>query len=598
MRRLVFFMLCALLPAGIICAQQLSESECMAALAGVSSAEELSEEDQERFAAYMEHPLRLNMVPLRRLQESGLLTRYQAVSLTDYRTRHGDVLSYSELAAVDGFGEEFVRILRPFISLESLRTPGKAKGGQEIRHDAAVKTGWKSDSDVPEYGVWYRMDAYERLYCGLAFSRSSSAETVRPDALSGYLAWYFRKVPGKIVAGDFNARFGQGLAFWNGMGMSSLSSPSSFLKRASGLSLTSSFTGNYALRGVAADLDMGPLRLTALVASGKEKATRYLLPAANLSWYGAKGCIGLTQYAEFRNDDGSVRIPDMKTSFDMAYCISGVDLFSEIAFDWVTQSAAMIGGTAFRTGDDLRLGAMLRFYPAGYSPTRSAAAKSTTKCSNEYAFSFAADYSAGGWLSVNGMKGFGSSVRRCVGTFALDAAYFPEPKSSQSSRSVQVKLQTEWKFMISESFRADLRLVERFRTWGDMFKTDFRTDFRWFSGRWNAVLRLNALKCSGWGLLGYAEGGYVPESLSIYIRLGLFRIDDWDDRIYVYERNAPGTFSVPSYYGRGIWGAFTAGWKYARWGKIYARASLVSYSFMEQKKPGKAELKLQCMFDF
>ena len=382
------------------------------------------------------------------------------------------------------------------------------------------------------------------------------------------------------------------------MGMSSVSTPASFLKRASGLSLTSSFTGNYALRGIAADIDVGQFRLTALVASGKEKTDRYLLPAANLSWYGAKGCAGLTQYAEFRMDGGNVRIPDMKTSLDVAFCISGVDIFSEIALDWVTQSAAMIGGTAFKAGNGLRLGTMFRFYPAAYSSTRSAAAKSTTKCSNEYAFSFAADYSAGSWVSVNGMRGFGSSVRRCVGTFALDAAYFPVPKSTQSSHSVQVKMQTEWKIMLSEYFRADFRVVERFRTWGDMFKTDVRADLRWFYGRWSAVLRLNALKCSGWGLLGYAEGGYAPERLSLYVRLGLFRIDDWDDRIYVYERNAPGTYSVPAYYGRGVWSAFSAGWKYAPWGKIYARAALVTYPFMVQKKPGKAELKLQCMFDF
>ena len=199
---------------------------------------------------------------------------------------------------------------------------------------------------------------------------------------------------------------------------------------------------------------------------------------------------------------------------------------------------------------------------------------------------------------MSGMQGFGSSVRRCTGVLALDAAYFPIPKSAESSRSIQLKVQAEWKIMLSGSFRADLRLVERFRTWGDMFRTDIRADLRWFFGKWNAVLRLNALKCSGWGLLGYAEGGYVSGSLSLYGRMGAFRIDDWDDRIYVYERNAPGTFSVPAYYGRGVWAAFTAGWKYARWGKLYARAAVITYPFMIQKKPGKAELKLQCMFDF
>ena len=598
MRRLVFCLLAMVLPVTRHYAQQLSESEYMARLAGMSSVEEMSEDEADRLADYLEHPLRLNMVSLRKLQESGLLTIYQAVSLTDYRSRHGDVLSYSELAAVDGFGEGFVSRIRPFVSLESIRTAGNKADVRRVSHEAAVRTGCKTGGDMPEYGVRYRMEASEQLSCGIAVTRGSSAESMRPDALSGYVAWHFRKVQGKIVAGDFNARFGQGLALWNGMGMSSVSSPSSFIKKASGLSLTSSFTGNYALRGLGTDLYMGPIRLTSLVALGKEKREHFLLPALNISWYGPDGSVGLTHYAEFRKIDGKFRIPDMKTSLDMAFCISGIDLFSEIALDWVTQSAALLAGAVFRAGEDVRLGTMLRYYPAAYSPARSAAARSTTRCSNEYAFSFSTDYSCGRWIGMSGMQGFGSSVRRCTGVLALDAAYFPIPKSAESSRSIQLKVQAEWKIMLSGSFRADLRLVERFRTWGDMFRTDIRADLRWFSGKWNAVLRLNALKCSGWGLLGYAEGGYVSGSFSLYGRMGAFRIDDWDDRIYVYERNAPGTFSVPAYYGRGVWAAFTAGWKYARWGKLYARAAVVTYPFMIQKKPGKAELKLQCMFDF
>lgn len=598
MRRLVFFLIAMVLPVTSQYAQQLSESEYMARLAGVSSVEELSEDEAERLAAYLEHPLRVNMLSLRKLQESGLLTRYQAVSLTDYRSCHGDVLSFSELAAVDGFGEEFVSRLKPFVSLESIRTAGHTADVRRFCHETAVKAGCKTGSDMPEYGIRYRVEAYEQLCCGIAVTRTSSAESMQPDALSGYVAWHFRKVQGKIVAGDFNARFGQGLAFWNGMGIGSVSSPSAFLKRASGLSLTSSFTGNYALRGVGADFYMGPFRLTSLVSMGKERQGLSLLPALNLSWYGPDGSVGLTHYAEFRKNDGQVRIPDMKTSFDMAFCISGIDLFSEIALDWVTQSAAILGGTVFRAGEALRLGAMLRYYPATYSSTRSSAARSTTKCSNEYAFSFSADYSGGRWIGVSGMQGFGSSVRRHTAAIALDAAYFPVPKSAHSSRSMQLKLQVEWKVMLSGSFRADLRLVERVRTWGDMFKTDIRADLRWFSGKWNAVLRINALKCAGWGLLSYAEGGYVSDKISLYVRTGVFRIDDWDDRIYVYERNAPGTFSVPSYYGRGLWTALTAGWRYALWGKLYARAAVVTYPFMIQKKPGKAELKLQCMFDF
>ena len=84
----------------------------------------------------------------------------------------------------------------------------------------------------------------------------------------------------------------------------------------------------------------------------------------------------------------------------------------------------------------------------------------------------------------------------------------------------------------------------------------------------------------------------------MYARAGAFRVDEWDDRIYAYERDSPGSFSVPAYYSRGAWAAFTAAWRFATWGKIYVRAAFTAYPFMEQKKPGKAELKLQSVFDF
>ena len=59
-----------------------------------------------------------------------------------------------------------------------------------------------------------------------------------------------------------------------------------------------------------------------------------------------------------------------------------------------------------------------------------------------------------------------------------------------------------------------------------------------------------------WGFLTYVEGGRKNESSALYLRVTGFSIPVWDARIYCYERDAPGTFSVPAYNGRGI--AFSA----------------------------------------
>jgi hypothetical protein len=93
------------------------------------------------------------------------------------------------------------------------------------------------------------------------------------------------------------------------------------------------------------------------------------------------------------------------------------------------------------------------------------------------------------------------------------------------------------------------------------------------------------------------ESGYRNDYFAMYLRCGIFKADDWADRIYVYERDAPGSFNVPAYYGRGIWSAAVLRWRFARWGKAYLRASLCSYALMKEPKPGKAELRFQVEFD-
>ena len=143
------------------------------------------------------------------------------------------------------------------------------------------------------------------------------------------------------------------------------------------------------------------------------------------------------------------------------------------------------------------------------------------------------------------------------------------------------------------------RCAERCRTWGDPFRTDVRADIQSQFGDFRVNVRLNALKCRGWGWLTYLEGGYEAGSVVLWARQGFFHIDDWNDRIYAYERGAPGGFRVPAYYGRGLWTAITASVRFRQVGRLYFRAAYTGYPFPQVKeKPGKAELELQYVYDF
>ena len=75
-------------------AQSVEEMEKILLFFGVSSPEEVDSYDVESLCDLLSHPLQVNLVTPASLSGSGLLTPYQVASLTDYRKRHGDVMSY------------------------------------------------------------------------------------------------------------------------------------------------------------------------------------------------------------------------------------------------------------------------------------------------------------------------------------------------------------------------------------------------------------------------------------------------------------------------------------------------------------------------
>lgn len=562
-----------------VLAQSVEDMEKIMLFYGTDSPEDLDPYDVENLSSYLQSPLRINCERQGVLTESGLFTPYQVASLVDYRNRHGDVLSFEELAAVDGFGRALVRKIAPFISLLSIRQAGLAvEDSMIVRSSMSVRSSIKNNA-VPTYGMRYKGTAGEYLEAGAAFSRTSESEGYGPDAFSGYLMWKFAKRNGKFLLGDFNARFGQGLALWNGMNMSGLTAPSSYLKRSSGISPSASFTGTFANRGVAVELMIRKVRLSAFICSDKDDSSVSVLPAMNAALLFKNGILSVTHYTDFNIAGTVCSVPDMKTSADLAMCLSGTDIFTEISYDWRNRCLAALTGIVFPVSDDVTMASMLRCYPSSYSSSRSSAARSTTKCTNEYGVSL--------------------SVEFPFGTIAADAACFPiAKKGDDTSSSAQLKLQAECKAVDLEHFGMKLRLSERLRSWGTPSRTELRTDFSCVFSNWVYNMRLNAVKAAGIGLLGYAECGYKADPLSVWVRSGLFRIDEWEDRIYVYERDAPGSFNVPAYYGRGVWSAVTSVWKFSRSARLYFRSALISYPFMKSKKSGRAELKLQVVCDF
>ena len=531
-------------------------------ITGCENPEDLDADEAERLSSYLVRPLRINLVAPSSFRTCGLFTSYQAASLADYLTRHGNILSFSELACVDGFTEDSVDCLRPFLSLDGGTIGPSGPSSGKPSADVAIKGGLKlTDAALTDsYGIKARCR-----------TGSITTSVGYSGTFTGNLEWAPARKSYRFIAGDFNARFGQGLVLWNGMSMTGFANLSSFSRSASGLSSSWSYTGSSAHTGFAAEYAVSRFRLSGFMSfPGIKKGTPSVLPAFNLGWYGRNMSMSMTH------------VGNMKTSADLAMCVRGTDLFAEAAVDWVNAAAAALAGLKVPLGEDLRMGLHLRYYPAGYDGSTSAAPRSVSGCSNEYGTSLCCAYAPRSeWWK---------------GTLSLDGAYLPVGKTD--GVSVQYKLLCDSEFAFSERLKMLVRITERIRTWGLPFKTELRTDLVWSSERFSASGRVDVLKYKGMSFLTFAEGGYKTENFSFYLKQLFFFVDHWDDRIYSYERDAPGNFSVPAFYGRGMNTSVMSSWRFSRWGRVYLKGSMTVYPFMplQKKKPGKAELKLQFVF--
>ena len=523
--------------------QNVIEIDSIFKLLGTDHVQEVSSEDVERLEYLLYHPARINQLDEAGLRSTGLFSQYQVAVIKDYLSLHGNIMSLMELSLLDGFDSDLVKRLAPFISLAP---SGHEEAG--CSHETAVRAGgkWQEGKETDgSYGAKYRININDGLKAVCALSRAAATDSWAPSAYTGSLEWKLRRCPVRIIAGDFNARFGQGLVLWNNSFMNTLTSPDTFMKKPSGITQSWSFTGSSSLRGLATEIGFGSFQLTALASHSG--------PALNLAWYGRNGQISITNIL-------------WKSGIDAAFCIKGVNVFGEASYDWDSGLPSCIAGTRFRISESVDVAAQTRVF-----------------VKEEYG------------LALGGSLSFGQNVSAVM---TADAAYYPVPKDKNEIHSAQLKTQMVCEMQSGTGWKLKLRVSERLRTWGLCFRTDIRADVLYDVGPIVLTTRVNVLSCDKTGVLSYVEGGYRQEKLSCYLRQGIFFIDDWDDRIYVYERDAPGSFNVPAMYGRGVWTAITANLKFARSLSLYARASYVAYPFMEKKKPGKAELKLQLQYRF
>ena len=530
-------------------------------LTGASAPEELEVEVVERWTALAARPVRINLATEARLASCGLFSRYQAASVADYRRTSGDILSVAELALLDGFGEETARALAPFVSFETRAAPGRSsleKGRVRTEvHARSILQESEGDRNG-NYALKLRTGDEDRWLASAAAKKAAGARLWPQRDLSGSVAVYGRRLPFSLVLGDFNARFGQGLLLWSGFSLSGVQSAAAMDRHPSGLSPAWTLSPGAAHRGAAADIILGRFVLSGFWSYGK-------CSGANLTWLARGGQLGLTA------------LPGSRVSLDWRWSFGRWDLFGEVADDFGNRVLAAVAGVAWNPAYQVRLAASVRDYPADFDGSLAGALRSSTRSADERGAAFALDYKKL--------------------TFTADVAVHPS-KSTGMCKAV-----LKYSPQLTEALSFTFRAVSRYRPHDTYpWRNELRAEgLLASSGGLSLKGCASFCRSAGFAWLTYLEPGYKIETdslrWSVYLRGTAFVVDDWEDRIYIYERDIQGAFSVPAYYGRGCSLSAVTSLKIKSF-TFGARVYATAYPGMAEKKPGKAGLKLQCMFTF
>lgn len=538
-------------------------AEAVALLCGAGSEEEIDEDILESYSRLARHPLHLNTASHRTVAASGLLTPYQAASFYDYRSRNGDVLSFSELGAINGFGEPFARALSHFVVLDSDKAPGAAEAQPKADSEVIVRSTMKAETGGGgdyAYGTKLRVTYGDDFSLGVTSKRPYGADGLFPQSVNASVLLTKRNL--KLVLGDFNARFGQGLVWRSGFGLAGFGSVAAFSVNPTGLSPAWSYSSPG--RGGGLCVSMGRMELT----TAMKLAGMDVMPLINASLFLPVGQLGLTMTKE-------------AVSLDTRFCTGRVDWFGEAAYGIQNRSPALISGLVFNPEYGKKLGLRFRCYPSAYKVSTASAGGATARSSDE--------------------------IGATIGYEAADFIMTLDAMERPSDRSRQYRAVLSYIFSSEGPWTLSLRAVERFKPESELpFKTDLRAQLGYTSGRWQHALRVNALTCRYAGYLGYYEAGWTDSrqkfELKTFGRMALFDIDHWDDRIYVYERDAPGNFSSRAFCGRGWNAQVYAGITWRTHNRkrfsLYAKVMIQDITREEPHDRRMVELRLQAVARF
>ncbi len=243
---------------------------------------------------FYENKLNLNTATWGQLSHLYFLDDQQIKALLHYRKQHGQIISIGELYAVPGFTYDVIQQLAPFITFAPAEKIPPLKPRNILRYGRSElylrdqfiiqpQKGYiindtisPEDSTTSRYlgnkhkiYMRYKFTYGDRVMAGFTAEKDAGeqffqgAQRYGFDFYSAHLQVNrISKTVNRLVLGDFQAQFGQGLVLWNGFAMSKSAYVLDIRRRPRGLRKYSSTDENRFFRGIGTTLRRGDYYLS------------------------------------------------------------------------------------------------------------------------------------------------------------------------------------------------------------------------------------------------------------------------------------------------------------------------------------------------
>lgn len=573
-----------------------------------NSAEEINESGQNEIPQELidlsDHPLNLNNDNCEILIRYNLLTQIQLTTLKEYLKIMGKLVELEELQQVDGFDKKTIQNIIPYCKIISSE---KEQDYHQITFRIQSSLN-KSKENYPGTNskilVKYKTQLSSVFNISLTGEKDAGEEFFTHgkkgfDFNSFNISYKGKLFLKKVIAGDYNIEYGQGLTAWTGLNLGGGSNITGIYKSGRGIIPYSGTDENRFFRGIAASFGKNKIRLDAWfsyhsIDGNKETDTfnkEEFISSLQTSGYHRTSSEIENKHLQNEKAFGSSIIyssGNLSTGFTVsaqrftipfkksnkpynAYEFSGKNnlnlgwyysltyknilLFGETSYN--NNSFASLNGALVSLDPRFSIGILWRSYSPQFISLKSNAFGVNTKNTNERGNYFGIIYKINNVTTYSGYT---------------DIYSFPFLKYRIDNPSYGFDFFQQLEFNPSKKFKAQLRYRKKLKQLNDeipdselKYLSDFYYNNFRFSARfkidnsWEYSFRVeytyeNKMKIKiGNGTLVSQDLFYHPmgKPYSANCRYAVFNCPQFENRIYEYENDVQGAFSIPFYYGTG-----------------------------------------------